>query len=545
MNRPSPVVLLGFDAMDPQLTAGLAAAGRLPTFAGLLESSTRCPIRNPVGLFVGSLWSSFFTARTAAHTGFHCWEEIVPGSYEKRVTSPRSIAGRPFWETLSDAGRQVAILDVPHSRAGYPLGDGIQISEWGAHDRHFGLRSYPDGLAAEVVERFGFHPILGVDGLAERDWAPDDWVLRAGPLRTADEEAALLEGLLAGARTKSRLSAGLLAEREWDLFFSVFAETHCVGHQSWHVRDRDHPRHDPVLLERLGDPVARVYEQMDRTLADHLAAVGDDATVLVLLSHGMGAHHDGTHLLAEILRRLHKAYCGDAGRSWQGHALGRAWTSLGALGRGVAGRPLAAALSHRAARRNLRPASEEDSEAERREQPFFICPNNYVYGGIRINLRGRESAGKVAAGAELDELCGRLREDLLALVNVETGGPVIRAVERTDAHYDREPLDSLPDLLIDWNHDHAIETIWSPRFGLLHGPYTHWRTGDHKPGGMLLARGPGIGSGYRPEGLDIEDLAPSLAARLGVALDRVDGSPVDWLSRVGEAASAPSVASSA
>lgn len=175
--------MLGFDAMDPALTEAWARAGHLDAFRTLFASAARRPIRNPPGLYVGSLWSTFFTGRSAVETGFHCWEEIVPGGYERRLTTAGSIRGRPFWEAISAAGRRVAILDVPHARAGTPL-DGVQVSEWGCHDRHFGLRSHPPKLAKEIVGKFGLHPVLGADADSVREWAPDDYLFRAGPVRT-------------------------------------------------------------------------------------------------------------------------------------------------------------------------------------------------------------------------------------------------------------------------------------------------------------------------------------------------------------------------
>ncbi len=529
MSAGERVVVLGFDAMDPALVAAMADDGRLPAFAALRESAVSCEVRNPVGLFVGTLWSTFFTGCSAAHTGFHCWEEIVPGSYEKRLTSPASIRGTPVWETLSEAGRRVAVIDVPHTRAGAPL-NGVQVSEWGAHDRHFGLRTYPPELAGELVERFGAHPVLGADPFAVRDWAPDDYLFRAGPHRTGEEDEQLLDGLLAGAEAKTRLSGAMMQDGPWDLFMVVYGEPHSIGHQCWHVHDRAHPRHDPALRRRIGDPLERVYTQMDRALAAHLETASPEATVLVMLSHGIGPHFDATHLLAEILRRLDGAYRGSTGRSWQGRALGRGWSAMPAGARAASAPVLARALARRAAQRQLRPVREDDAAAERAQQLFFMTPNNFVVGGIRVNLRGREPSGMVAPGREFDELCKRLEHDLLSLVNIDAGEPVVTRVQRSDAHYSRDRSDALPDLLIDWNHRHLIETIWSPRVGLIHGPYTHWRTGDHSPRGLLLARGPGIAPGARPPEIRIEDLAPSIAARLGVAMTEADGSPVGWLS---------------
>ncbi|MBV9310704.1 MAG: hypothetical protein JOZ73_07725, partial [Solirubrobacterales bacterium] len=276
---------------------------------------------------------------------------------------------------------------------------------------------------------------------------------------------------------------------------------------------------------RLGDPLARVYEEMDRALARHLRLADEDTTVLVLLSHGIGPHNDGTHLLPEILRGFDRSYGGGGRRSLKHRALARAW--------GGAPRPLQARLAPPVARRlQQRPATaahDYETEEQRRAQRFFVSPNNFVVGGVRINLRGREPEGIVDPGQEFDRLCEQLRADLLGMVNVTTGAPVLREVTRTDRYYARSSDDALPDLFLEWNHDHPIETVWSPRFGTIHGKYVHWRTGDHRPGGMLLARAPDIKPGAQLSTLAIEDLAPSIAQRVGVTLDAVDGAPAPWL----------------
>jgi predicted AlkP superfamily phosphohydrolase/phosphomutase len=303
------------------------------------------------------------------------------------------------------------------------------------------------------------------------------------------------------------------------LFLSVFGEPHSVGHQSWHLHDPTHPRHDPTLRAKLGDPLQQVYEVMDQALADLLERVDEDATVLVLLSHGMAPHYDGTHLLAEILRRLDAAYRSTPERSVEGRMLSGIWSALPRWTRPATRRLLAALLRTRRKRRQLRAPPEYDTDDERRTQDFFMSPNNFVVGGVRINLQGRETEGRVRPGGDLDELCRRLEEDLLALVNVDTGTSVIERVEGSDAHYQRKSLDSLPDLFIEWNHDHPIETVWSPRFGMIHGPYMHWRTGDHLPGGLLLVRAPGVAPRAQLPALEIGRLGDLIAAELGVSLD--------------------------
>ena len=184
----------------------------------------------------------------------------------------------------------------------------------------------------------------------------------------------------------------------------------------------------------------------------------------------------------------------------------------------------APAIRRSAARRTLTGSPHFVSAEQRREQRFFMEPNNYACGGVRFNLAGREGDGFVEQH-ELEGLVESLREDLLALVNVDTGGPVVRGVEPVERWYPerRRDTDRWPDLFVDWERSALIENVWSPKVGLVHAPYTQWRTGDHVPTGELLMAGPGLPAG--PLGtVDMTDLAPTLMARLGVPLPDVDGS---------------------
>ena len=63
--------------------------------------------------------------------------------------------------------------------------------------------------------------------------------------------------------------------------------------------------------------------------------------------------------------------------------------------------------------------------------------------------------------------------DLMALVNVETGGPVITGVDKSSRWYRRSPEDTLPDLFLDWERSGLIETVWSPKTEIVHAPYGH------------------------------------------------------------------------
>ncbi len=504
-----PVVMVGLDAFDPGLARRWAGSGDLPTLGRLLEQGASCTIRNPFGLFVGALWTSFAAAMRPDRTRFHCWDEIDPATYRWQLCPPKPELYAPFWRRIGEAGRRVAAIDVPHARAA-PL-NGLELLEWGCHDRHYGLHAFPPELAGEVAGRFGLHPVLGLQGWRERHFAADDFYERKGRYRRPDEEARLVRAMCSGVAAKGALLRDLQAREDWDLFLAVFGESHAIGHQQWHLHDEGHPRFDPAARDSAGgDPVLQVYRAIDAELGRLLAQAPSDSTLLVHLSHGMTAHHDGTHLLDEVLARL------EGRRVVQGI------------------KPALPALQHLADRLGLPArwrspiAAAVRGDPPRSRRRYFAAPNNSVYGGIRFNLAGREPEGCVRPD-ELDALTAELERELRALVNARTGGPVVLALHRSADHYSRSRDDRMPDLFVEWERSAAIDSVSSPRVGEVVTPYAHWRTGDHKPDGLLIAVAPGLPAGAEGPALAVEDLGPTAAARLGVALGGVDGKPAPRL----------------
>jgi hypothetical protein len=236
----------------------------------------------------------------------------------------------------------------------------------------------------------------------------------------------------------------------------------------------------------------------------------------------MGPHFDGTHLLDALLRRLDQAADGPLPGGAGRRLIDRLTRGLPPGLRRALARPLLPALRRRLARHPPAPVPEFLEAGERAGQRFFLEPNNYVTGGIRLNLAGREPCGRVAPG-DAHRVADRLAADLRALVNVDDGGPVIRGLERSDRWYRRRKDDTMPDLFLAWERSRPVERVWSPQVGLVSAPYAHWRSGDHRPHGLLVAAGPGVGS--LPAALAIEDLGASLAARLGLPTGDMDGRP--------------------
>src|ERR1700684_3711309 len=101
--KVDPVVIIAFDAMDCDTALALAAEGTMPVPARLLERMARCPLISPPGLFVSAIWANFATGLRPDRHRFHCWDEVDVATYRRRMTTPETMQGTPFWRRLAAA----------------------------------------------------------------------------------------------------------------------------------------------------------------------------------------------------------------------------------------------------------------------------------------------------------------------------------------------------------------------------------------------------------------------------------------------------------
>ncbi len=527
--QPSPtrVLFLEMDAGDKLLVRRWAAEGVLPNFARLFERGLSGDTMSLDGLFVGSIWPSFYTAVNPARHGVHSLVQLRPGSYEFfRCTTAENLKREPFWNVLSRAGKRVAILDVPLSGISEDI-NGIQSVEWGSHDANYGFRAWPPSFEADVRKRFGLHPFTESCNAIGR--TPADF-------------ARFRDRLIEGVRAKSALTRHYLRSGGWDFFAQVFTESHCVGHQCWHLHDDTYPGHDARVAEQLGDPMRDVYIAIDQAIGEVIAEAGPETIVIVLCGHRMSHKRGAQFLLPEILAGLGVAVLSEAPSPARASTLDSvltwAWQQI----------PGALKNRLRTTRNRVRDwldgrfsdtvSALSVSRLNAARSHCFLMDAGFPVSGLRLNLAGREPAGLLQPGNEADTFCEQLGQDLLALENADTGARMIKSVKRTRDLYAGEYLDLLPDLLVEWSDDVMLGSaacgnpagshlrIRSDKLGVVEGTIQYCRTGDHRPEGVFVACGPGIAPGTLARTVSIMDFAPTFAALLDVKLDDVDGKPI-------------------
>jgi predicted AlkP superfamily phosphohydrolase/phosphomutase len=469
-----------------------------------------------------------------ARHGFHRLTQIDPGTYEFRRCYPGEVIKQePFWNHLSRAGNKVVILDIPLTATSGKL-NGIQMVEWGSHDAAYGFHTWPPALKKDVVRRFGTHPAKKPCDSYGR--SPQDF-------------CNLRDLLIEGVKKKQELTLHYMNQGEWDFFAQVFTEGHCAGHQCWHLHDPAHPNYDPNIVSVTGNPIREVYKAIDRAIGRILAQVDDQTLVFLLATHRMAHNIGASFLLEDILERMNylKRSPREVDSRPKKSLIRRMsilpkeeYKKLPAPIQNVL-KPALYPLYHLARHFPIGDDFYPSSLSSRMDLKHCKCfphENGNLVSGIRINLLGREPSGLIKPGEELENLCRRIREDLLAITEKDSGRPMVNRVLKTSDFLEGEFINNLPDLLVEWSEDKLIGSkrltggpsyrlqLTSDKIGTIQGEYTYCRTGDHRPEGLLIVYGPGINPGDIGRTISIMDLAPTFLNLFGIKNLDMDGKPI-------------------
>jgi predicted AlkP superfamily phosphohydrolase/phosphomutase len=493
------ILVFGVDAMDRRLILDWIEDGTLPAFASLKERSACGPVTNPSGMHHSALWSNFYTGVGADRNGQYLRTVFDPTHYSFTARRPESDRVPAFW--LHDGWQEklLAVINMPNAQLNKGF-NGMQVVEWGVHDYHDkSITTSPPELASEILARFGGDPV------------GDSYVNERTPKEFGDFRDRLIRRL----RAKSDMACHYLASNQWDLFITVLDETHSMGHQCWHLHDPAHPLHDRRLEAELGDPIKDVYVEVDRALGHILELVDDTTTVLFLTDLGMGPAYDGNLVLGEILRRIEGLE--QSSGSGTMAILRTMWSTMPHWIQGVA-RPI---------RRKFGPKLHNKMHMnERSQRRCFEFPTQDPWGGVRINLVGRESHGLVQPGQEREEFLEHLIGELHQLVDGRSGKPMVAEIVRSRDLDLSGNTDDLPDLIVRWAVASSV-SIKSPTVGCINPVYSS-RKGEHDVNmtGLFLATGPEVVPGALSHPVKMEDFAPTIASLLEVSLDDTDGAPI-------------------
>jgi predicted AlkP superfamily phosphohydrolase/phosphomutase len=135
---------------------------------------------------------------------------------------------------------------------------------------------------------------------------------------------------------------------------------------------------------------------------------------------------------------------------------------------------------------------------------------------LRINLAGREPAGIVMPGDQYNDLLSQLEAQFKALTDPVTGARVVEDVYFPADHFAGPKSNELPDVAIVWSPRRPITAVSSDATGVVSGLQPYERSGNHRPEGFALLRGPSFAAGAATVQGDARQIAPIILKLFGM-----------------------------
>jgi len=501
------IIIIGLDSADPDLVQLWTKEGRLPFLASLIESGVWSRLISTRGLFADSPWPSFNTGVSPAKHGFYDYLQLKRGTMDIVRRDARFCRYLPFWWLLREAGKKVAVFDVPKT---YPLPGvpGTQVASWGEHYPLLSRCSLPAAAAEELVARFGSYR------------HPHEIVT---PKRLS-QELHIYDTIRFNVDRRLEATQFLLDQEDWDLFVTVFGEVHYAGHQFYHYFDRSHWAYDPARAIKFGEALPDTYAALDAALAALLKNVSPETAVFIVSVHGIETNYSANHLMPTVLEKL-----GFQTPAAPGTGAGKAagvW-GLSRTVRELLPKRVRAFINEHMLSEAFHDrmfAQQFRTETDWQRTRAFFLPSDHFQGFLSVNLKGREPWGVVEPGAEYDGVCRQLSYELKRLVNPDTGKPAIAHVVKISDVYRGENLYSLPDVVIQWATDGPIKRLHHPQFGVVADESFQLRKARHAVDGFMIATGKHIRKAAQLSGATTLDFAPTILYLMGQAVPRdMDG----------------------
>ncbi len=318
----------------------------------------------------------------------------------------------------------------------------------------------PDDFPREVAEACGRYYTTGI---------PEDTkALRSGAL-TEDEFLAQVD-LLRAERVKQFRYA--LEQFDKGCLFFYFGHTDQLAHIFWRDRDPGHPAHDPAEAARYGRVIDDAYIEMDGLLAEAMATLDEDDTIIVMSDHGFTSFRRGLNLNSWLIDNGYLTLQDGFAQEQSMYFAGVDWSKTKAYALGL----------------------------------------NALY----INQAGREREGSVPA-EQRAALLAELRDRLMTIED-DDGTRVIDAVYVVDEYYPDGDREIAPDILV--GYADTYRASWATAEGgapleLLEDNQDRW-SGDHCIAHKLV---PGIlltNHQVTVDDPDLTDLAPTVLNLFGI-----------------------------
>lgn len=485
------VLILGLDAATFDLIEPWVQEGRLPHFQCLMKMGVWGRLESTIPPVTAVAWNTFATGKNPGKHGVFDFVRREADGYHIRMVGGGSRKATPFWRLLDRYGIRTGVINMPMTYPPDHLKHGFVISGFDAP----GFESdfvHPPYLK-EMLKRIGY--VISPTKTSRETWA---------------------QSLFESFEVQKRAFWELKRSQPWDVLITVFMQLDHAQHLFW--------REMETKDSQFSDLILRLYQKADALVGSVLDDLDDDTVLIVVSDHGAGPLRKAVSINQWL---FHEGYLalkksGSVRHIWN-KALLRGFTFLKMR------LPSSVKSFLRKRLAWVRDEAESYLLAGRidwsRTQAFAMGE----YGGIFINLKGRESEG-IVPPEDYERLRSEIAEKLSALRDPDTGQLVIHRVFRREEIYNGPYVEQAPDLVLHWDYAYDCrERAGSEHHDIFEEEASYLaftdykKTGVHRLQGVLLMYGPPVQPGI-VEGARLMDIAPTLLHLLGVPVpDDMDG----------------------
>jgi len=505
-SKHSPeLVVFGWDAVSWDLIQPWIIEGSLPTLSGLMEAGSQATIRSTHIPVSPAAWTSIITGVNPGRHGVFDWYQRAEGSYAMEYVHTGRNQASPFWAYFNEAGKTVGVVNLPMIYPSVPV-DGFMISGMAAPGPDASGFSFPPELISEIEEKLG------------------PYRMDEGVIFKTGQEQPYFDALLEWIEYQKQMVVYLLENEPVDILFFVFMQSDHVQHKFWRYQDPEFPGYDPDVDAAWAGAVRQVIMRLDEVLAEILAPLPKETSIMVLSDHGAGTNHGVFYVNQWLMRSGWLALKGDPAtrlKLWLARTdlVGKAYRFASAAGLSK----LALLVSKPARDKVINSFLSLDDIDWSRTRAYA----SGSIGQITLNLKGREPQGLVQpedAASVLQELSEQLAE----IQHPDTGKPLINQITLRDDVFYGPLVEQGADLLFTID-EYKISP--SRKLGLekdsLLGVSEYQDSGSHRMDGILVLAGPAAASSSLRHQGSVYDILPTLLASAGIPVpDHLDGTPL-------------------